>query len=254
MRYFSALLSLLLLAATPDISGTWQGTIGGPTGHVRRVMAIAKSNGGYEVTIHSIDESEVPIVTHNVKINGSTITMTFDMNTDPWMDYHRIYRAKVNANGTSIDGTWTIPQGPKIAMNYHKVAHASWKIIEPKSYFVDVGNGVKDEVLDWGGIGRPVVLLAGLGNTAHSFFQLAPGLTAKYHVYSVTRRGFGNSSKRTAEKVKERNADDNTAISAFERGLPNAKVILIPNADHFVYISNTQEVLSDINAFIGALP
>jgi non-heme chloroperoxidase len=30
------------------------------------------------------------------------------------------------------------------------------------------------EVLDWGGSGRPLVLLAGLGNTAHIFDKFAP--------------------------------------------------------------------------------
>ena len=39
--------------------------------------------------------------------------------------------------------------------------------------FVDVDNNVKLEVLDWGGSGRPLVLLAGLGSTAHVFDTLA---------------------------------------------------------------------------------
>ena len=35
--------------------------------------------------------------------------------------------------------------------------------------FVTVEKDVQLEVLDWGGTGRPVVLLAGLGNTAHVY-------------------------------------------------------------------------------------
>ncbi|HXP79866.1 MAG TPA: alpha/beta hydrolase, partial [Verrucomicrobiae bacterium] len=35
--------------------------------------------------------------------------------------------------------------------------------------FVTVDTNVKLEVLDWGGVGRPLVLLAGGGNTAHVF-------------------------------------------------------------------------------------
>jgi pimeloyl-ACP methyl ester carboxylesterase len=53
---------------------------------------------------------------------------------------------------------------------------------------------VKLEVLDWGGSGRPVVLLTGLGNDAHVYDQFAPKLTGAYHVYGITRRGFGASS------------------------------------------------------------
>jgi pimeloyl-ACP methyl ester carboxylesterase len=61
--------------------------------------------------------------------------------------------------------------------------------------FVTVAKDVELEVLDWGGTGRPVVLLAGLGNTAHVFDKFAPKLAANYHVYDITRRGFGDSSK-----------------------------------------------------------
>src|ERR1700723_2012058 len=60
--------------------------------------------------------------------------------------------------------------------------------------FVTVDENVNLEVLDWGGAGRPLVLLAGLGNTAHVFDEFAPKLTAAYHVYGITRRGFGASS------------------------------------------------------------
>jgi pimeloyl-ACP methyl ester carboxylesterase len=38
-----------------------------------------------------------------------------------------------------------------------------------------------------------VVLLAGLGDTAHIFDQFVPKLKAKYHAYAITRRGFGAS-------------------------------------------------------------
>jgi non-heme chloroperoxidase len=62
------------------------------------------------------------------------------------------------------------------------------------SHMISVENGVQLEVLDWGGTGRPLVLLAGKGFTAHEFDQFAPTLTTKYHVYGITRRGYGNSS------------------------------------------------------------
>jgi non-heme chloroperoxidase len=61
-------------------------------------------------------------------------------------------------------------------------------------HFITVENNVKLEVLDWGGSGRPVVLLTGLGNDAHVYDQFAPKLTGAYHVYGITRRGFGASS------------------------------------------------------------
>ena len=71
---------------------------------------------------------------------------------------------------------------------------------------------VKLEVIDWGGPGRSVVLLAGNGQTAHSFDDFAPLLAQFYHVYGITRRGFGASSKPTAGYRTDRRADDVLAV------------------------------------------
>ena len=51
------------------------------------------------------------------------------------------------------------------------------------------------EVLDWGGTGRPLVLLTGQGATAHVFDEFALNFTAHHHVYGITRRGYGRSDK-----------------------------------------------------------
>ena len=51
------------------------------------------------------------------------------------------------------------------------------------------------EVLDFGGEGSPILLLPGLGATAHSFDELAPLLARKHRVVAMTRRGAGDSSK-----------------------------------------------------------
>jgi non-heme chloroperoxidase len=52
--------------------------------------------------------------------------------------------------------------------------------------FITVGKNVKLEVLDWGGSGRPLVLLAGVGNTAHIFDKFATKLATSYHVYGIS--------------------------------------------------------------------
>jgi non-heme chloroperoxidase len=59
--------------------------------------------------------------------------------------------------------------------------------------FVSVEKDVKLEVLDWGGSGKPLIFLAGAGDTAHRFDGFAPQFTRQYHVYGITRRGFGAS-------------------------------------------------------------
>lgn len=42
----------------------------------------------------------------------------------------------------------------------------------PKEAFLD-SHGVKLYYIDWGGTGRPMMLLAGLGDTAHQYRGLA---------------------------------------------------------------------------------
>src|ERR1700730_10938881 len=78
--------------------------------------------------------------------------------------------------------------------------------------FVTVDENVKLEVLDWGESGRPLVLLAGVGNTAHIFDDFAPKLTSEYHVYGITRRGFGASSTPASGYSADRLGDDVLAV------------------------------------------
>jgi pimeloyl-ACP methyl ester carboxylesterase len=72
-------------------------------------------------------------------------------------------------------------------------------------------------VLDWGGSGRPLVFLAGLGDTAHVYDHFAPQFTGKFHVYGITRRGFGESSYPTPNSENysaDRLGDDVLAVMA----------------------------------------
>jgi len=81
--------------------------------------------------------------------------------------------------------------------------------------FVSVDKNVTLEVLDWGGHGRPLVFLPGLGDTAHVFDAFAPKFTKNHHVYAITRRGFGASSKpppTDADYDADRLGDDVLAV------------------------------------------
>lgn len=84
----------------------------------------------------------------------------------------------------------------------------TWRDPSPHQItFVTVDSGVKLEVLDWGGSGRAVVLLAGY-QTAHEYDDIAPKLTAFCHVYGITRRGFGASSRPDSGYNAQRSAED----------------------------------------------
>ncbi|MFL5401760.1 MAG: alpha/beta fold hydrolase [Gemmatimonadales bacterium] len=53
---------------------------------------------------------------------------------------------------------------------------------------------IRLEVLDWGGQGPAVVLLAGLSESGRIYNDLAPRLTDRFRVIALTRRGHGASS------------------------------------------------------------
>ena len=59
---------------------------------------------------------------------------------------------------------------------------------------ITVEPGVALETLDWGGSGSAMVLLPGLGGTAHVYDEIAVKLRDQFHVYGITPRGFGKSS------------------------------------------------------------
>jgi non-heme chloroperoxidase len=85
----------------------------------------------------------------------------------------------------------------------------------PTVRFIEVQPDVKLEVLDWGGSGRSIILLPGLGDTAHVFDSFAAKLTASYHVYGITPRGFGRSSAPPAQRSNysaSRLGDDVAAV------------------------------------------
>src|SRR5688572_11337791 len=95
---------------------------------------------------------------------------------------------------------------------------APWRDPSPHQVrFVTVDKDVQLEVLDWGGSGRPVVLLAGSGNSGHVFDEFAVKLAGCCHVYAITRRGHGVSSKPASGYDEQRLADDVLQVLVQER-------------------------------------
>jgi len=65
----------------------------------------------------------------------------------------------------------------------------------PSATLIAVTDSVQLEVLDWGGKGPTLILLAGMGHSAHVFDGFVHRLTPHLHVMGITRRGFGASSR-----------------------------------------------------------
>jgi non-heme chloroperoxidase len=50
------------------------------------------------------------------------------------------------------------------------------------------------------------------GNTAHTYDEFAPKLTASYHAYGITRRGFGASGFSATDDPTDRLGEDVVAV------------------------------------------
>lgn len=195
-------------AAAPPVqlAGTWQGTMDVGPRRVRIVMQLRKGTAGaWNAAVYSIDVSPDPIPVPWVRWDGSRLRLSVNSLAE--------YAGTVSADGNHIQGEWT--QGRAFPLNLERAtAKTAWPTDSSphKIQFVTVEPGVKLEVLDWGGSGRPVILLAGLGNNAHVFDQFAPKLAAWYHVYGITRRGFGASSAPATGYSADRLGEDVVAV------------------------------------------
>ena len=179
------------LVFAQDISGDWQGTLKAGPRELRTILQVTRGcSGEWKAVLLSIDQSPdrgAGMATTSFSLDGSHIRFAVSQ-------IHGSYDGTLSADGTSIAGTFT--QGLPLPLEFRRATReTAWTDPSPHSVqFIPVEKDVKLEVLDWGGSGKPLVLLAGLGNSAHIYDKFAPKLTAKNHVYGITRRGFGASS------------------------------------------------------------
>jgi pimeloyl-ACP methyl ester carboxylesterase len=193
------------LEDSQTIAGDWQGTFGEKKR--RLVMRIAADdNGGWKATFHPIDQTAQPILIDSVVLDGHSLKLAINA-------IQGAYEGTISADGESIAGTWT--QGKSMPLELLRATKESAWLAAPTPYrveFIEVEAGVKLEVVDWGGSGRPLVLLAGLGATAHTYGKLAARLTPSFHVYGITRRGFGASTVPVSGYSADRLGDDVLAV------------------------------------------
>jgi non-heme chloroperoxidase len=214
-RKILGLLAVVVLSCSvlraQDIAGDWQGTLESGPGF-RIVITFAKNDlGRWKGELYSIDIGPDGVPINSLSLHEGALRFSLEgaLGGD--------YEGQVNADGSAIIGKWT--QGKTTApLNFKRATkETAWqRDASPEAAkYITVAENVKLEVLDWGGTGRPIVLLAGLGNTAHIFDKFAPKLTSNYHVYGITRRGFGNSSSPAPENGNysaDRLGDDVVAV------------------------------------------
>jgi non-heme chloroperoxidase len=62
-----------------------------------------------------------------------------------------------------------------------------------------------------------------------------------------------DQSNRKAALIADDKARCTTWADTFRNGVPGARIVLIPNADHYVYLSNEAQVVAEMNAFLSTL-
>jgi non-heme chloroperoxidase len=173
-----------------DITGRWQGVLKVGTSELRTVLKVTKgSDGQLRCEVFNIDQGADALDCSAVSIRARKVSIAL-------ADLGASYEGTLSTDGRNIAGQWNqeaswpldlVRATPKSAWNIDPAPH--------KVRFVTTSDGVRLEVLDWGGEGAPLLLIAGLGVSGHVFDTFAPRLTARHHVYALTRRGFGASDR-----------------------------------------------------------
>ncbi len=90
--------------------------------------------------------------------------------------------------------------------------------VEPRQVAIEAG-GVRLHGLEWGAGGEPMVLLPGLGQSAHVYRELGPALATDRRVVALTPRGHGESpTPPSGYAVADFAAELRGAMDALEMG------------------------------------
>jgi len=204
-KAFGVLTSVLLFGTflcAQQISGNWQGTLKNGSQEFRFLLQIVKEeNGDYRAALCNLDWGQGDGATVNsIAVQDRDLAFAVD-------SLKATFEGRLSADGTGIIGAWS--QDKPHPLEFRRATEeTAWLHIK----YIEVEKGVTLEVIDWGGSGRPLVLLTGLGGTAHQFDRFARTLSPTYHVYGITRRGNGLSSAPESGYSGDRLGDDVLAV------------------------------------------
>jgi len=95
-----------------NIAGDWHGTLKAGGAELRLVLHIAKSdNGSLTSTLDSVDQGANGIPVNSTTLQDSVLKLTVDA-------VQGTYEGKVNADASSIAGTWT--QGQPLPLEFQR--------------------------------------------------------------------------------------------------------------------------------------
>jgi len=158
------LLSLTITARAADLTGTWQAD-----GKPQRVLKLHKAGHGYHGDFYDLGPEAAFTPRYNsvsgILLSGNDVHFSLDK-ADGSFD------GTLSNDGRTLAGTWNMLYFPTQAITFVRASAKDAWVPDPslhKTHFVTVQHGVRLEVLDWGGSGPPLIFLAGLGGTGHSF-------------------------------------------------------------------------------------
>jgi pimeloyl-ACP methyl ester carboxylesterase len=189
---FIFLASLMTPARAADFAGTWQAIIIDDDGlQFRSVFKLYQAESAtWKGSIYVVDVDSNGFLSEGITVQGDRIKILAGR-------MGGVFEGVLSADGNSITGTWREAKTPRPLTLVRATPATAWPLdSSPHNIgFVTTSDGVRLEVLDWGGEGRSLIFIPGWGSTAHVFDALVPQLAADFHVYGITRRGFGNSAK-----------------------------------------------------------
>ena len=144
------------------------------------LITITASGGKLTIEATGQGKGEMQLISgDDYSVTGSPLTFTFQKDSSGKVTGMMIHQAPgVDIPAQKINSSTESPSD--------KSPHKSATV---------TANGIKQHYLDWGGTGDVVIMLAGLGNDAHVFDEIAPSFTDKFHVIGLTRRGFGETDR-----------------------------------------------------------
>jgi non-heme chloroperoxidase len=147
------------------------------------MITVTAADGKLRVAATGQGQAAIELISgENYAVTGSPIKLTFQKDAAGKVTGMMIHQAPgLDVPAVKINSSTEVPSD--------KSTHRSSTV---------TANGIKMHYLDWGGTGDVIILLAGFGNDAHVFDEIAPSFVDKFHVIGLTRRGFGETDRPAA--------------------------------------------------------
>ena len=209
-RKFSALGAILMFTAVAFAQADLEKYVGQYQVTGAPIMITVTSAGGklaIEATGQGKAEIEM-VAGEKYSVKGTPITLTFEKDAAGKVTGMMIHQAPgLDVPAPKINSSTEAPGD--------RSTHRSATV---------TANAIKQHYLDWGGTGDVIIMLAGLGNDAHVFDEIAPRFTDRFHVIALTRRGFGETERPQAGYETTTRVED---IRAFMDALKIQKAHLV---------------------------